>query len=172
MLIATGARVAIYHAIAEARRAGASHVDTRHLLIGLIAGDDPATRGVWRQLGIDLPALRAATTPGDSSRVTRETALRHGVSPSLRRRETPRRPSAFTADARRVLRDALVRARRRDARVLGAVHLLLAIAARSATADAHGLLAMLDADASAPHTVRGCAVVVSPTRRAAATGSM
>jgi len=167
MLIATGARVAIYHAIAEAHRAGASHVDTRHLLVGLIAGDDPATHGVWRQLGVDLPALRAVAAPGDSSRVTRETALRHGASPSLRRTEALHRPSAFTVDARRVLSDALIRTRQRDARALGAVDLLLAIAARNATADARGLLAMLDADTSAPHTVHGCPVVVSRTRRAA-----
>lgn len=153
MLIATGARVAVYHAIAEARRAGASQVDIRHLLIGLIVGDDPASRGVWRQLGVDLPALRSSLAPHARSRLTREAAMRHGAStraPSLGRQDAARRPSAFTADARGVLSDALIQARRRDARMLSAVHLLLAIAARNAAPGARGLLAMLDTDVPPP----------------------
>jgi ATP-dependent Clp protease ATP-binding subunit ClpA len=158
MLIATGVRVAVYHAIAEARRAGATQVDTRHLLIGLVAANDPATRGVWRQLGVDLPALRGALEAGLFGRAIWDTAMRHGAptrAPSFRRPETPRWPSAFTADARRALSDALVRARRRDARALSSVHLLLSIAAHNGTRDGRGLVAMLDVDTPAQRETHG-----------------
>jgi ATP-dependent Clp protease ATP-binding subunit ClpA len=137
VLVANQARVAVYHAIAAARRRHTAVVDTTDLLTGVIASRDVVVRMVWQELGVDPAALGAVVAM----------SMRAPVPP--RRRVVALRPTAFSADARRVLRHAFMHARQHHARVLGAGHLLLAITAQDTDDGVRSLLSALDIDGMA-----------------------
>ena len=54
------AKTAIELTVAEARRLRQNHIDTEHLLLGLVAEGEGIAAGVLTRLGIDLAAARAA----------------------------------------------------------------------------------------------------------------
>jgi ATP-dependent Clp protease ATP-binding subunit ClpA len=134
VLVANQARVAVYHAMAAARRRNRAVVDTADLLAGVIASHDMVVRMVWQELGVDPVALGAVVTM----------SMRAPNPP--RRRVVALRPTAFSADARRVLRHAFMHAREHHARMLGASHLLLAIIAQDTDDGVRNLLSALDVD--------------------------
>lgn len=149
MLVAEQARVAVYHAIFEARRGNATVVDTGHLLAGVIAARDTVVRAVWRELGVDPGRLRDALVAGGrrgASTVRMRNVLTARRTAVVAGRTPPARPAAFSVGARRVLGDAFVLARVHHARRVGAGHLLLAIVAQRDDDAARGVLSALDID--------------------------
>lgn len=112
-------------------------VDTTDLLAGVIASHDAVVRMVWQELGVDPAALGAMVAM----------SMRTPIPP--RRRVVALRPTAFSADARRVLRHAFMHAREHHARMLGASHLLLAITAQDTDDGVRSLLSALDIDGAA-----------------------
>lgn len=134
MLVANQARIAVYHAIAAAHRRNNPVVETADLLAGVIASHDLVVRMVWQELGVD-PAVLGAMVVGP---------VRTSI--PTRRRVVALRPTAFSADARRVLGRAFMHAREHHARMLGASHLLLAITAHDTDDSVRGLLSALDVD--------------------------
>lgn len=149
MLVANQARVAVYHAIAAAHRQHRSVVDTTDLLVGVIASHDVVIRMVWQELGVDPAALGALVA-------WVRTPIR------TRRRTVALRPTAFSADARLVLRRAFIHAREHHARVLGASHLLLAITAQDTDHGVRNLLSALDVDSAALATAVCRRLTASP----------
>ena len=133
-MVANQARVAVYHAIATARRRNRAVVDTTDLLAGVIASRDSVIRTIWKELDVDPAALRAIVAR----------SMRAPIPP--RRHAIVLRPTAFSADARQVLRRAFLHARDHHARVLGASHLLLAITTQDGDDGVRSLLSALDVD--------------------------
>jgi ATP-dependent Clp protease ATP-binding subunit ClpA len=153
MLVATQARIAVYHAVTEARRMSRPTVDTADLLVGVTVCRDAVVRAVWEELDVDLTGMRRVLAAG-RGQVDAGPAI--ALAPIMthryiarHRRMHPGRPMAFSAGARRVLGRAFTHARAHGARRLDAGHLLLAIADQAPGDPARGVLYELGVDADA-----------------------
>jgi ATP-dependent Clp protease ATP-binding subunit ClpA len=151
------ARAVVTGAVGEAERRRDRHVGTEHLLLGIIASDDPVIHAVIDAAGVDLERARQVLEAGD-----REALAAVGVDvrtmpapePDLPERRTFgfRNPSGhrpFTGGAKHALESTLREALQRNDRRIGTEHILLALTASSARDPAHQLLTALGVDVAA-----------------------
>ncbi|MGA7270494.1 MAG: Clp protease N-terminal domain-containing protein [Acidimicrobiia bacterium] len=108
---ATPARQVVRRAVAQARDAGASHVGTEHLVLGLIDDPDSLAVRAIAGLGVSVEEIRAAAESG-----TKVTAKSRGTG------HVP-----FSGQSKKVLELALRETIRSGSRRIGTEHILLGI---------------------------------------------
>jgi ATP-dependent Clp protease ATP-binding subunit ClpA len=152
------ARAVVIGAVGEAERRRDRHVGTEHLLLGVIASEDPLTHAVIDAAGLDLQRARQALDTGDLDALAaigvdvRTMPTQEPDPPARRTFGRFRRPSGhlpFTGGAKQTLESTLRHALGRGDRHIGIEHILLALTDGSARDPAHQLLTALDIDVAA-----------------------